>query len=360
MTVAQKQKAFLVILSSAIFIFVIILRLLNETWLQIKDAPAPTERVRTVKETECNPSQKKENVLDPLEDYGTYPCVRGIPPFPEDTWSSENGKCVRTICATEDINKTSDSLCVPLKVLGGTTPICTYPASFDHVISEQLQKAGQWEGQFVKKMANYFMSHIDVLFLDLGCNIGTYSLSMAHLGVKVTAVDPVIANLQLLLRSAKMGGFQDNVTLIWNAISNMRNLVTFQEWEGNVGGTKVIPVSVKQGADLARTITLDDLTPLFKGKRIVIKADIEGFEYIAFMGAGNFFEEVDVVFIQMEWRFFRNPGIRSITETGIKIVDFFSSRKLYPFSDFEGAKQLTVQKTLRWPSDIYFLRRNNA
>ena len=83
-------------------------------WLQIKDAPASAEEVHTVKETERNPSQNKENVLDPLEDYETYPCVRGIPPFPEDTWSSEGGNCVRTICATENINKTSDSLCVPL------------------------------------------------------------------------------------------------------------------------------------------------------------------------------------------------------------------------------------------------------
>ena len=359
MKVALKLKTFLVMLISAISLSVII-RLFNETRLQIKDAPASAEEVHTVKETEHNPSQNKENVLDPLEDYETYPCVRGIPPFPEDTWSSGSGKCVRTICATENINKTSDSLCVPLQILDGTTPICTYPASFDHIISARLQKAGHWERQYVNNMAKYFMSHTDVLFLDLGCNIGTYSLSMAHLGIKVTAVDPVIANLQLLLRSAMLGGFQDNVTLIWNAISNKRNLVTFQEWEGNVGGTKVIPVSVKQGSNQARTITLGDLTLLFKGKRVVIKMDIEGFEYMAFMGAGKFFEEVDVVVIQMEWKFFRNPGIRSITETGIKIVDFFSSKKLYPFLDIKGANPLTVQNTLRWPADIYFLKRNNA
>ena len=353
MRVTLKLKVSLVIFISAMSLFVHI-------WLQINDAPAPAEEIRTVIKTECKPSQNTENVLDPLEDYETYPCVRGIPPFPEDTWSSESGKCVRTICATENMNKTSDSLCVPLQILDGTTPICTYPASFDHVISAQLQRAGQWEAQYVKNMAKYFMNHTDVLFLDLGCNIGTYSLSIAHLGIKVTAVDPVIANLQLLFRSAKLGGFQDNVTLIWNAISNERNIVTFKEREGNVGGTKVIPLSVKQGANLARTITLDDLTPLFKGKRIVIKMDIEGFEYMAFMGAGKFFEEIDVVFIQMEWSFFRNPGSRSITETGIKIVDFFSSKKLYPFVHFKGANPLTVQDTLRWPLDIYFLRRNNA
>ena len=355
MKVTLKLKALAVMFISAISLPLIILCLFNETRLETKTAAAPT-----VVETDCNLSQRNENVLDPLEDYGTYPCVRGIPPFPEDTWSSGSGKCVRTICATENINKTSDSLCVPLNILDGTTPICTYPASFDHIISKQLQKVGEWEGNYVNNMAKYFMSHTDVLFLDLGCNIGTYSLSMAHLGVKVTAVDPVIANLQLLLRSAKLGGFQDNVTLIWNAISNERSLVKFQKTEGNVGGTKVIPVSVKQEASLARTITLDDLTPLFKGKRVVIKLDIEGFEYMAFMGAGKFFEEVDVVFIQMEWNFFRNHQTQHITKTGIKIVDFFSSKELYPFLPFKGVNPLTVQNTSRWPRDIYFLRRKNA
>ena len=57
--------------------------------------------------------------------------------------------------------------------------------------------------------------------------------------------------------------------------------------------------------------------------------DIERFEYMAFMGAGKFFEEIDVVFIQMEWVFFINPGNRSITETGIKIVDFFFHQKSF-------------------------------
>ena len=60
----------------------------------------------------------------------------------------------------------------------------------------------------------------DLLFLDIGCNIGTYTIAMAHLGRTVVAVDALIDNLQLLNKSLLLGNFQKYVTLNWNAVSD--------------------------------------------------------------------------------------------------------------------------------------------
>ena len=285
---------------------------------------------------------------DPVSDFRKYPCVSGLPVFPENKWSTD-GKCVRTFCYTESGKSTEG--CVPLRTLRGTTPICTYPKDKDIWVSASLQKHGQWEGDLVSNLANLLASQPDLEFLDLGCNIGTYTLSIAHQGTKVTAVDPMIENLELLSQSLKLGNLQQYVTLIWNAVSNQRVLVTFKADKNNVGGTRI--QNVKQTnfqTYMARTITLDDLLPMFSGKRIVIKMDIEESEYNALLGAKRFLDEVDIVVIQMEFAFHKTGP------DGLKIVQFLSSRGFYPFRDINGRNHLYSSPFLTWPGDIYFMK----
>ena len=68
-------------------------------------------------------------------------------------------------------------------------------------ISGSIHRDGQWEGSRVKQLADLFIKQSDLEFLDLGCNIGAYTVALAHQGVKVTAVDPMLENLELLSRS---------------------------------------------------------------------------------------------------------------------------------------------------------------
>ena len=49
-----------------------------------------------------------------------------------------------------------------------------------------------------------------------------------------------------------------------------------------------------------RSIVLDDLIPILKGKRVLLKMDIEGYEYHALKGGEKDFDLVDVPLIQME------------------------------------------------------------
>ena len=285
----------------------------------------------------------------PVDNFRRYPCVLGLPIFPRDKWPTE-GKCVRTFCYSEGIYKTNKN-CVSLRTFRGTTPICTYPVDKDIWVSGSIHRTGQWEGDLVYRQSVVFAARPELEFLDLGCNIGTYTLALAQQGVKVTAIDPMLENLELLSQSLKLGNLRENVTLIWNAVSNKRQLITFKDARNNVGGTQI------QGANLtnshgymARTILLDDLIPLFRGKQIIIKMDIETTEYFALLGGKRFFDEVDVVVIQLEFAFHKTGPY------GMRILELLSSKGYSPFRDISIHYPLNHLALKTWPGDIYFIK----
>ena len=289
------------------------------------------------------------HVPNPLEDFRRYPCIKGIPIFAAIKRSTE-GRCVHSFCYSKVKNKTTKN-CVTLRTPQGTTPICTYPVEKDIHISGSIHRDSQWEGSRVKQLADLFIKQPNLEFLDLGCNIGAYTVALAHQSVKVTAVDPTLENLELLSRSLKLGNLQQNVTLIWIAVSNKRQLITFRGPGDNVGGTHIQDANANNSRGyMARTMLLDDLLPLFRGKHIVIKMDIESSEYFALLGGSQFFEEVTVVVLQIEML------ITKYGDHGIKIVDYLNLKGFYPFIDIDKRYQLYQKSIKSWPNDIYFAK----
>lgn len=291
-------------------------------------------------------------ISSPLNDFQKYPCLTGLPLFPKETWETD-GKCVRTVNTTETGNATK-KYCVPLKSLRGTTPICIYPAKNDIWVSGSIQKYGSWEGDLVARLGQLFKSHPDFEFLDIGCNIGAYSVSIAHQGTRVTAIDAMTQNLELLSHSLTLGNLHENVTLIWNAVSNAHNLIKFKPDKNNVGGTRIenfiFSPSIHSDVDLGRAITLDDLLPLFKGKSIVIKMDIEETEYNALLGGQRFLNEVNIIAIQMEFMWHRKG------QDGPKILEFLLSKGFRPYKDLSKNVHLNSSNMSTWPGDIYFMK----
>ena len=193
-----------------------------------------------------------------------------------------------------------------------------------------------------------------MLFLDIGCNIGTYTIAIARLGRSVVAADALTDNLQLLNKSLTMGNLQRHVTLIWNAVSDILGTMTFVVPRDNVAGTIEKETITTETAFLktgrrfdVRSIVLDDLIPMLKGKRVLIKMDIEGREYHALKGGEMFFDSVAVPLIQMEWKFhYQNEQ---------EIVNFLSARGFDAVADIDGKTSLVGVNIARWPNDVYFL-----
>ena len=288
----------------------------------------------------------------PLEDFEKYPCVPGIPYFPTSSWT-DTGKCVRVFNDTDRANKLNNK-CVPLRTSKNTTSICIYDSVEDHFISAALQRRGQWEGGMVDSILNMLNKHPNAEFLDLGCNIGTYSLAAAAFGHHIIAVDAVIDNLELLYKSLTLGKLQDKAILIWNAISDEYSKVALTKYKGNVGGTAIRDLTTEDKKNketfITQTIKLDDLVPLMKGKTVVIKMDIETKEYSALLGGSNFFDSVDIPMIQMEINWHRTR------ESGPKIVDYLAQRNFAVFADPGKLRPLNVSNIQTWPGDVYFLK----
>jgi tRNA1(Val) A37 N6-methylase TrmN6 len=74
-------------------------------------------------------------------------------------------------------------------------------------------------------------------FIDLGANLGVFSLAVAKLGRKVIAVEPLSINLKRLCKSVFENEFEDYITIVHNAISDSYEKVTLGMEKGNVGGT---------------------------------------------------------------------------------------------------------------------------
>ncbi|XP_005105152.1 uncharacterized protein LOC101856678 [Aplysia californica] len=90
--------------------------------------------------------------------------------------------------------------CVPLRVPPDTPPtrICVHSPRVDNMISNGIRDTGEWEGEHVANMREFFQKHPHSQLVDLGCNVGVFSMSAASLGLPVLAVDILPANLALL------------------------------------------------------------------------------------------------------------------------------------------------------------------
>ncbi|XP_050403582.1 uncharacterized protein LOC126819509 [Patella vulgata] len=129
--------------------------------------------------------------------------------------------------------------CVSLKVGKTKTPICVYDSKMDSMISAALVTHSTWEAEHLEAMETLFKRNKSIALVDLGCNIGVYTIFAAKLGRKVIAVDPVESNLQLLDKSLKLGKLRDKVTLVHNAVSDNHDKVSIDLRIGNIGGSHV-------------------------------------------------------------------------------------------------------------------------
>ena len=132
--------------------------------------------------------------------------------------------------------------------------------------------------------------HPDALFLDIGANLGMYSIIAAKMGHKVIAFEPLQRNVEKICASVADNELGDNVRVYYSALSNKPNeYVIFRRHARNIGGTSTVGRNISDvtgafGVDYSTTITLDDLEKEFRGKKLIVKMDIEGSECRAIAG----------------------------------------------------------------------------
>jgi len=126
--------------------------------------------------------------------------------------------------------------------------------------------------------------HSDV-FVDIGANVGYYACMACSLGKHVVAIEPLESNLRYLLHNLQHNSW-NNVEVFSLGLSAQPGLTKIF---GSGTGASLISGWAGISATYCKTIPLSTLDIIlgqrFKGKQLLIKADVEGAEYMLLKGS---------------------------------------------------------------------------
>lgn len=109
----------------------------------------------------------------------------------------------------------------------------------------------------------------DIVVVDVGANIGYYSLLAGKKGTRVWAFEPEEINFSILTKNVKDNGLE-NIKIYKKAVGDRRGRVRILKSEENYGNSRV-----GRKGELVEMVKLDDVV---KEKVDMIKIDVEGWE----------------------------------------------------------------------------------
>ena len=253
-----------------------------------------------------------------------------------------------------------------IKINDIETTLCIHDLDKDVWLSQQIHYNGIWERNVVEKWISYVQMYKDCFVLDIGANIGQYTMFAAKIGRDVVSVEPFDENIFRIQKAAQLENLQNKITMIKNVITDkpneLRMLSRNPDHLDNIASFKIklndndisrnkTSFSKYEQKFLAETIIFDDLIDYIpsKYKCSVIKIDIEGLEPYAFRYSSKFFKKYDVKFIAMEWGMFTNYV--NVNDALVEnMINMFTKYKLKPYSLDESNLDIKLWK--KWPFDV--------
>ena len=244
----------------------------------------------------------------------------------------------------------ADYECVILRVLNNL-PVCIHDPRLDRYISGAVSAGWIWEHGLVKNLTDILQQDPEMDFLDIGCNIGVYSLAAAQAGSNVVAVDVNIENMRLLAKSTLLRKFQNKVTLIWNGLSDCYTKAALvQKSKLNIGTVQLNWNTSIKGDKQVETIRLDDISSLFSDRKVAIKLDVEGHELNVLKGGMKFLMKVNVHLIQLEFSSHWNKA------SGVAISELLQKFRFKPHRHCSGSINLEYVPLYKWLADLCFVK----
>ncbi len=270
---------------------------------------------------------------------------------------------VQMIDLNEPIN--SSFKCMKTKTLLNyiNTTICLHEAAKDVFVSKSIEYTDSiWEEGGVTRILRLLIRHPHLDFIDIGANIGTYTMYVAALGRFVLAIDCFAPNINRIHRAVQLKNVANRVVLIQNALfTHSGQFLRLTNDPTNIGG-QAIDASKNQINNqstindpyIVKTIKFDELVPILISRGIhgaIMKIDIEGSESFVVESGSQIFDLFEIPYIQMEWLQMRRFPDR------VKIIlDFFAKRNYDPRTF--SCQLLNSTQHLTWPGDICWIKRN--
>lgn len=162
-----------------------------------------------------------------------------------------------------------------------------------------LSQVGYFEPgseQFFEKMLNPNMTVI-----DLGANLGIYTLRALRKGCQVYAYEPTPKTFELLKQNIKVNGFAESGRACARqlAVADNCGIMNFYANPLMCGHNSFYQEGNEEKISV-QSVTLDSQREIF-GNVDIIKMDIEGAEYFAWLGMRKLLQENPEVQIVMEF-----------------------------------------------------------
>ena len=90
-------------------------------------------------------------------------------------------------------------------------------------MSTRLAMGHGWEPDLASKVMEAMTLHPEAVFLDLGSNIGAFTLPVASMRRRVVAVDLMSDNLAYIKTSLSQAGLDSYVELVNNAVRSNKS-----------------------------------------------------------------------------------------------------------------------------------------
>jgi FkbM family methyltransferase len=173
------------------------------------------------------------------------------------------------------------------------------------------------------------------LFIDVGANVGTYTIWAAELGAQVIAIEPAADTFRLLQENIALNGYP--VTAVQAAAGDRCGTARFTQ--GLDAGNSLSP----RGPVVTELVTVDSLI----GDRRVagMKIDVEGFEIDVLRGAARALADQRIGLIQVEWNQLsasavgtdRRPAAELLAAHGYRLYRPDATGRLIPTDPGYGA-----------------------
>ena len=236
--------------------------------------------------------------------------------------------------------------------------------STNDIVSNSISIKGNWEYFETKNLLSsldYYsekknISKNDIYILDIGANIGWFSLLLGKIGYNIISFEPSKLNYYILLKNYCINK-EINLTIINKGLDNTERIWNLYIHKNNIGNAMTFSdlrhlnssLFIKQEIQLSK---LENYITYLKSKNLaIIKLDIEGSEVKALEGGIDLIVKYHVPFILMEWtpKVIKEKGTEPrsflvmLENNGYKISKIgFLSKKYISIEELINQNQLNI------------------
>ena len=172
----------------------------------------------------------------------------------------------------------------------------------DEYISNCVRKKGFWEAYTTEVLMELFKYRPNTIFVDIGANIGYFSIIAASYGINVIAFEPVQANSDLFEISIGLNGCEKLITLYKIPLSDRIENISLNICNYNMGLCSSRDLDNTDYTIKTTTSTLDNFDSHFGGYNLIVKIDVECMEQKVLQGMLRTLEagKITHIIIEME------------------------------------------------------------